>query len=259
MLITPSPVSLSLWSLCSGMNRFSIQYKLVLNTYWTQGTYLDEPGNDVHSSKLSLFFPPVLELLWWFKWQNICLQYRRFGPWVRKTPWRRRWLPTPVFWPGEFHGLYSPWGHKELDTNEHFQLHFLSLLTLKQADLGVPLTSFVSVLPCSPPHFPTPALTPYHSCASQLAQLSKHLSWCQLGCVSCRTVRTIFEVRGQRMKEEPPAHTTFQSRSALPFHFTLSVARSYPTRRRQWHPTPVLLPARSHGWRNLVGCSPWGC
>ena len=28
-------------------------------------------------------------------------------------------------------------------------------------------------------------------------------------------------------------------------------------RRRQWHPTPVLLPAKSHGWRSLVGCSPW--
>ena len=28
--------------------------------------------------------------------------------------------------------------------------------------------------------------------------------------------------------------------------------------RRQWHPTPVLLPGRSHGWRSLVGCSPWG-
>ena len=27
----------------------------------------------------------------------------------------------------------------------------------------------------------------------------------------------------------------------------------------QWHPTPVLLPGKSHGWRNLVGCSPWGC
>ena len=26
-------------------------------------------------------------------------------------------------------------------------------------------------------------------------------------------------------------------------------------RRRQWHPTPVLLPGKSHGWRNLVGCS----
>ena len=29
--------------------------------------------------------------------------------------------------------------------------------------------------------------------------------------------------------------------------------------RRQWHPTPVLLPGKSHGWRGLVGCSPWGC
>ena len=28
--------------------------------------------------------------------------------------------------------------------------------------------------------------------------------------------------------------------------------------RRQWHPTPVLLPGKSHGWRSLVGCSPCG-
>ena len=28
--------------------------------------------------------------------------------------------------------------------------------------------------------------------------------------------------------------------------------------RRQWQATPVLLPGNSHGWRNLVGCSPWG-
>ena len=30
------------------------------------------------------------------------------------------------------------------------------------------------------------------------------------------------------------------------------------SRRRQWHPTPVLLPRKSHGRRSLVGCSPWG-
>ena len=30
------------------------------------------------------------------------------------------------------------------------------------------------------------------------------------------------------------------------------------TWRRKWQPTPVLLPGRSHGWRKLVGCSPWG-
>ena len=32
-----------------------------------------------------------------------------------------------------------------------------------------------------------------------------------------------------------------------------------PCRRRHWHPTPVLLPGKSHGWRSLVGYSPWGC
>ena len=30
-------------------------------------------------------------------------------------------------------------------------------------------------------------------------------------------------------------------------------------RRRQWHPTPVLLPGKSHERRSLVGCRPWGC
>ena len=29
--------------------------------------------------------------------------------------------------------------------------------------------------------------------------------------------------------------------------------------RRQWQPTPVVLPGKSHGCRSLVGCSPWGC
>ena len=28
--------------------------------------------------------------------------------------------------------------------------------------------------------------------------------------------------------------------------------------KRQWHPTLVLLPGESYGWRSLVGCSPWG-
>ena len=30
-------------------------------------------------------------------------------PWVGKIPWRKEWLSTPVFWPGEFCGLYGPW------------------------------------------------------------------------------------------------------------------------------------------------------
>ena len=50
---------------------------------------------------------------------RICLQLGRPGlyPWVGNIPWRRERLPTPAFWPGEFH-LYSPWGCKELDTTK---------------------------------------------------------------------------------------------------------------------------------------------
>ena len=40
-------------------------------------------------------------------------------------PWRRERLPTPVFWPGEFHKLYSPCGHKESDTTERLSLSLL--------------------------------------------------------------------------------------------------------------------------------------
>ena len=41
-----------------------------------------------------------------------------FDPWVGKIAWRREWLPTPVFWPEEFHGQrslvgYRPWDHRD--------------------------------------------------------------------------------------------------------------------------------------------------
>ena len=45
------------------------------------------------------------------------------------------------------------------------------------------------------------------------------------------------------------SQTCREELSSKVLHFSLS----------QWHPTPVLLPGKSHGWRSLVGCSPWGC
>ena len=50
--------------------------------------------------------------------------------WVQSLGWEdpleKGKLPIPVFWPGEFHGLYSPWGHKELNMTEQLsrQLYF---------------------------------------------------------------------------------------------------------------------------------------
>jgi len=46
-----------------------------------------------------------------------------YEPWVGKIPWRRKWQPTSIFLPGEFHGQrslggYSLWGCKESDMTE---------------------------------------------------------------------------------------------------------------------------------------------
>ena len=43
----------------------------------------------------------------------------------------------------------------------------------------------------------------------------------------------------------------FPRQNSIPSHYVSKW-------RKQWHPTPVLLPVKSHGWRSLVGCSPWG-
>ena len=37
-----------------------------------------------------------------------------------EDPLEKERLPTPVFWPGEFHGLYSSWGSKESETLSDF-------------------------------------------------------------------------------------------------------------------------------------------
>ena len=50
-----------------------------------------------------------------------------FDPWVGKIPWRRERLLDPVFWPGEFHGLCSPWSNKELDLTERLSLSVYSI------------------------------------------------------------------------------------------------------------------------------------
>ena len=50
----------------------------------------------------------------------------------------------------------------------------------------------------------------------------------------------------------------FHRRKCLLHWRTDSLPLAPPGRRRQWHPTPVLLPGKSHGRRSLEGCSPWG-
>ena len=59
----------------------------------------------------------------WLSGKESSCQWLGFHPWFGKIPWRKEWQPTPVLFPGRFHGQrsrvgYSPWGCKELDTTE---------------------------------------------------------------------------------------------------------------------------------------------
>ena len=72
-------------------------------------------------------------------WASLVVQLVKNQPAMQETwdrslgweiPWRRESLPTPVFRPGEFHGLYSSWGHKESDTTEWLSLGYGSFSDL---------------------------------------------------------------------------------------------------------------------------------
>ena len=135
-----------------------------------------------------------------------------------EDPRRRARLPTPVFWPGEFHGLYSSWGCKESDTIEWFFYFTLMPLAATWMDLEMIILSEVSET----------EKDKYHMIS---------LIWGFPGGTSGR------EHTCQCRKHERCGFAPW--------------VRKIPWR-RAWQPTPVFLPGEFHGQRSLVGYSPWG-
>ena len=80
--------------------------------------FTDEHTTSSENVSLNLLWPRPL---WLFPGgargkEHVC-QCRKLDPWVGMIPWRRKWQPTPVFLPGEFHGQrnlagYNSWGCK---------------------------------------------------------------------------------------------------------------------------------------------------
>ena len=72
-----------------------------------------------------------------------------------KDPWRRERLPTPVFWPGEFHGLCSPWGCKESDVTKRLSLSLFTLYAAAANSLQL-CPTLCDPIDGSPPGSPFP-------------------------------------------------------------------------------------------------------
>ena len=74
------------------------------------------------------------------------------------------------------------------------------------------------------------------------------------------TVHRVARVRHDLVTQPPPCFPYIIKKLTVYQIIYLSsfICTSPSNGRRQWHPTLVLSPGKSHGWRSLVGCSPWG-
>ena len=102
--------------------------------------------------------------------QRLCLQYRRLGfnTWIGTIPWRRERLPTPVFWPGEFQGLY--WVAKSRTRQSDFHLQLWNVLRCRR-----PNFDWIRKIPWRKEWLPTPVFLPgeFHGQRS----LASYSSW----------------------------------------------------------------------------------
>ena len=192
--------------------------------------------------------------------------------------WRRQWHPTPVLLPGKSHGRRSlvgcsPWCHEESDTTE--RLHFHLSLSCTGEGNGNPLQCsclenprdggdwWAAVYGVAQSRTRLKRLSSSRYCWDtwEGGESSTCLCYCSLPVAhkhfqgfpnlwysghSSMTILCNFRLY--------PVYTIFQMITKL----TLFIYPRMRIRRRQWHPTPVLLPGKSHGQRSLVGCSPWG-
>ena len=143
-------------------------------------------------------------------------------PGLGRFPWRRERLPTPVFWPGEFHGVAK-------SQTRLSDFHFTHTQEMDQTAPRHIRLKLLCSSKCS--------LSLWFSDKNHFSVFRAHLyeksflfCWIQISISSANDIYFLDFKKPRRWKQ-----------------------------RRQWQPTPVLLPGKSHGWRSLVGCGPWGC
>ena len=165
-----------------------------------------------------------------------------FNPWVGKIPWRRKWKPTPVFLPGKSHGQkslagYSPWGHKESDMTEQLNNNN-SKMRLWQGGKGffIMRSTFKNI---------------YADCLKKKENKRYGAEMWSEWHKELRIETTqLFVWLLRRLSGKESACQSKRGR------FNPWGGKSLW--RRKWKPTPVFLPGKSQGQRNLVGYNLWG-
>ena len=163
------------------------------------------------------------------------MQETGINPWVGKIPWRREWLPTPVFLPRESHGQgslagYSPWSCKESYMTEWLSLftYIYSILTIFKWCTLHPVALSTFIMECN--HHLEKAMTPH----------SSTLAW-----------------NIPRMEE--PGRLQSMGLLGVGHYWATSLSLfTFMHWRRKWQPVPVFLPGESQGQGSLVGCRLWG-
>ena len=163
--------------------------------------------------------------------KNLSVMWRsRFDSFIRKIPWRRKWQPTPVLLPGEFHGQrrlvgYSPWGSQKVSHNWATNTH-------------------------------TDTQTHTHT------HTHTHFG------IKCDHVTFYGEGNGTHSRtlawkipwtEDDPGGPQSMGSLRVGHDWATSLSLfTFMHWRRKWQPIPVFLPGESQGRGSLVGCRLWG-
>ena len=198
---------------------------------------------------------------WWWTGRPGVLQFmglQRVGhDWATEPNWTegmlaiRSLIPLPFpnpAWTSRSSQIMNCWSLPSLENFEHY---FASMW--EECNCAVVWTFFcIAFLWDWNENWPFPVLWPLLS-----FQICWHDEWGTFTASSFRIWNSSIGI------PSPPLalFVVMLAKAHLTSHFRMSGSRWVTTLfwlTRQWHPTPVLLPGKSHGRRSLVGYSPWG-
>ena len=143
-------------------------------------------------------------------------------------------------------GVYSDWCPSSQWCHLAISSSVIPLLFLPPIPPSIRVFSNESTLPMRWPKYWSFSFNISHS-KEHLGLISFRMDWLDLLAVQ-GTLKSLLQHHSSK--------ASFLWRSAF---FTVQLSQPYMTTGRQWHPTPVLLPGKSQGWRSLAGHTPWGC